>query len=39
VGRPRLSYETDTKKTWAIDDDDMGYDNMDHSAMPGVKVN
>jgi hypothetical protein len=31
-------YETDPKKVWAVDDDDMGHDNMDHSAMPGMKM-
>ena len=32
-------YETDPKKIWSIDDDDQGHDNMDHSAMPGMKMN
>lgn len=32
-------YETDPKKIWAVDDDDMGHDNMDHSVMPGMKMN
>jgi hypothetical protein len=32
-------YETDPKKIWAVDDDDMGHDNMDHSPMPGMKMN
>lgn len=32
-------YETDPAKVWAIDDDDKGHDNMDHSAMPGMKMN
>jgi hypothetical protein len=32
-------YETDAKKVWATDDDDPGPDNMDHSAMPGMKMN
>ncbi|MGC2618603.1 MAG: hypothetical protein WA414_06135 [Acidobacteriaceae bacterium] len=33
-------YETDPKKIWAVDDDDAGHDNMDHSAMPaGMKMN
>ena len=32
-------YETDPAKVWAIDDDDHGHDNMDHSAMPGMKMN
>jgi len=31
-------YETDPKKIWATDDDDMGHDNMGHMAMPGMKV-
>ena len=29
--------ETDPKKIWSTDDDDQGHDNMDHSAMPGMK--
>jgi len=33
-------FETDPKKVWAIDDDDMGHDNMDHSVMPaGMPMN
>jgi hypothetical protein len=32
-------YETDPKKIWAVDDDDMGHDNMGHMAMPGMKMN
>ena len=32
-------YETDPKKIWSVDDDDEGHDNMDHSAMPGMKMN
>jgi hypothetical protein len=32
-------YETNPAKVWAIDDDDKGHDNMDHSAMPGMKMN
>lgn len=32
-------YETDPKKIWSTDDDDHGHDNMDHSAMPGMKMN
>jgi hypothetical protein len=32
-------YETDAKKVWAVDDDDDGHDNMDHAAMPGMKMN
>jgi hypothetical protein len=31
--------EADAKKIWAVDDDDQGHDNMDHSAMPGMKMN
>ena len=32
-------YETDPAKIWSIDDDDHGHDNMDDSAMPGMKMN
>ncbi len=32
-------YETDPSKIWSIDDDDHGHDNMDDSAMPGMKMN
>jgi len=32
-------YETDPKKIWSTNDDDEGHDNMDHSAMPGMKMN
>jgi len=32
-------YETDPAKIWSVDDDDHGHDNMDHSAMPGMKMN
>jgi hypothetical protein len=32
-------FETAPKKIWAVDDDDNGHDNMDHSAMPGMKMN
>lgn len=32
-------YETDPAKIWSIDDDDHGHDNMDHSSMPGMKMN
>jgi hypothetical protein len=32
-------YEADTKKIWATEDDDQGHDNMDHSSMPGMKMN
>lgn len=31
--------ETDPKKIWSVDDDDQGHDNMDHAAMPGMKMN
>lgn len=31
-------YETDPKKIWSVDDDD-DHDAMDHSAMPGMKMN
>jgi hypothetical protein len=31
-------YETDPGKIWSVDDDDHGHDNMDHSAMPGMKM-
>jgi hypothetical protein len=31
-------YETDPAKVWSIDDDDHGHDNMDHAAMPGMKM-
>jgi hypothetical protein len=33
------SYETDPRKIWSVDDDDQGHDNMDRSAMPGMKMN
>jgi hypothetical protein len=32
-------YETDPRKIWSTDDDEQGHDNMDHSAMPGMKMN
>ena len=32
-------YENDPKKIWLTDDDDQGHDNMDHSMMPGMKMN
>jgi hypothetical protein len=32
-------YETDPAKVWSVEDDDQGHDNMDHSAMPGMKMN
>jgi hypothetical protein len=32
-------YESDPGKIWSIDDDSHGHDNMDHSAMPGMKMN
>jgi hypothetical protein len=31
-------YETNPKKIWSTDDDNEGHDNMDHSAMPGMKM-
>jgi hypothetical protein len=31
-------YESDPKKIWSTDDDDHGHDNMDHAAMPGMKM-
>ena len=31
-------YETDPKKIWSTNDDDEGHDNMDHMAMPGMKM-
>jgi hypothetical protein len=31
-------YETDPRKIWSVDDDD-DHDAMDHSAMPGMKMN
>jgi hypothetical protein len=31
-------YETDQKKIWSTDDDTAGHDNMDHSAMPAMRV-
>jgi len=31
-------YETDPKLVWSIDDDSEGHDNMDHQAMPGMKM-
>jgi hypothetical protein len=31
-------YETDPAKVWSVDDDEAGHDNMDHSAMPGMKM-
>jgi hypothetical protein len=32
-------YETDPAKIWSIEDDDHDHDNMDDSAMPGMKMN
>ena len=32
-------YETSPQKIWSIDDDAQGHDNMDHAAMPGMKMN
>jgi hypothetical protein len=31
-------YEKDPKNIWSTDDDEQGHDNMDHSAMPGMKM-
>lgn len=31
-------YEKDPGKVWSTDDDAQGHDNMDHSAMPGMKT-
>lgn len=31
--------ETDAKKIWSTEDDGQGHDNMDHSVMPGMKMN
>jgi hypothetical protein len=31
--------ETDPTRIWSVDDDDQGHDNMDHAAMPGMKMN
>jgi hypothetical protein len=31
-------YEKDPRKIWSTDDDEQGHDNMDHSAMPGMKT-
>ena len=31
-------YGSDPRKVWSVDDDDNGHDNMDHSAMPGMKM-
>jgi hypothetical protein len=31
-------YEKDPGKVWSTDDDEHGHDNMDHSAMPGMKM-
>ncbi len=30
--------ESDPKKVWSVDDHDAGHDNMNHSAMPGMKM-
>jgi hypothetical protein len=32
-------FETDPKKIRSTDDDDQGHNNMDHSAMSGMKMN
>lgn len=31
-------YETNPERIWSTNDDDQGHDNMDHSAMPGMKM-
>jgi hypothetical protein len=31
-------YESDPAKIWSTSDDDDGHDNMDHSAMPGMRM-
>jgi hypothetical protein len=31
-------FESDPSKVWSTSDDDEGHDNMDHSAMPGMKM-
>jgi hypothetical protein len=31
-------YETEPKNIWSTNDDNQGHDNMDHSAMPGMKM-
>ena len=31
--------EKDPTRIWSVDDDDQGHDNMDHAAMPGMKMN
>ena len=31
-------YETDPKNIWSTNDDDQGHDNMDHAAMPAMKI-
>ena len=30
--------EADPRRVWSVDDDDNGHDNMDHSSMPGMKM-
>jgi hypothetical protein len=32
-------YESDAKKIWSTNEADEGHDNMNHSAMPGMKMN
>lgn len=32
-------YESDASKIWSVDDDDRSHDNMNDSAMPGMKMN
>jgi hypothetical protein len=31
-------YETDARNIWSTNDDDQGHDNMDHAAMPALKM-
>jgi hypothetical protein len=31
-------YDADLKSVWSTNDDDQGHDNMDHAAMPGMKM-
>ena len=35
---PLYPFEADPKNIWSVDDDDQGHDNMDHGAMPGMKM-
>jgi hypothetical protein len=32
-------YQTDPKKIWSTNDEEMGRDSMDHSSMPGMQMN